>query len=148
MTKQLFNILNACMHRFEATARRVTRKQAPSSCSPSCYWVKAKRGSENKAAKRESGPSTVTFSKSKLIERCGIPGDTTPKLPAARQGFQQGSTRLCLPLLAMGVWVTQFEDLYNTTATSEKITGRFAACHEGFKVPLTSKGSSDESRAE
>ena len=29
MTRQLFDILNACMHRFEATACRVTRQQAP-----------------------------------------------------------------------------------------------------------------------
>ncbi|DBA81248.1 TPA: hypothetical protein ACH3X2_006985 [Trebouxia sp. C0005] len=110
--------------------------------------MKAKHGSENKAGKRESGPSTVTFSKSKLIERCGIPGETTPELPAARQDFQQGSTRLCMPLLAEGVWVNQFEDLHNTTATSDKIRGRFAACHERSTVLLTSQGSSDNPRVD
>jgi len=51
--------------------------------------MKAKHGSENKAANRKSGPSTVTCSKNKLIERWGIPGDTAPGLPAARKDFQQ-----------------------------------------------------------
>ena len=42
--------------------------------------------------------------------------------------------RLCKPLLAMGMWSLQFEDLHNTSATSEKLTGRFAACHDRFVI--------------
>ena len=34
----------------------------------------------------------------------------------------------------MELWVLQFEDLHNTSATSEKLTGRFAACHDRFMV--------------
>ncbi len=50
-------------------------------------------GSKSKAAKHKSGPSTVTCSKSKLIERCGIPGDKLLRLSAARREIQQlGST--------------------------------------------------------
>ena len=77
------------MHGFETTARRVVRQQAVFQCSPSYFGTKAERARENKTAKRKSGPSTVTCSKTKPIERCGIPGDTTPRLPAARHGFQQ-----------------------------------------------------------
>ena len=53
-----------------------------------------------------------------------------------------------MALLARRVWVTQFEDLHNTTATSEKVTGRVAACQERFKSLITSQDSSDNPRAD
>ena len=84
--RQLFSVLNACMHRLEATACGVTRQLL---CSPCYFGMSAKRGSKNKAAKHKTGPSTVTSSKNKLIERCGIPGSSTPRPPAASQDLQQ-----------------------------------------------------------
>jgi len=68
----------------------LSRNTAASSaqCSLSYFGMKAKHRSENKAANRKSGPSTVACSQNK-IERCGISGDTAPGLPAARKDFQQ-----------------------------------------------------------
>ena len=36
------------------------------------------------------------------------------------------------------MWVLQSEDLHNTSATSEKLTGRFAACHDRFVILIDS----------
>jgi len=35
------------------------------------------------------------------------------------------------------------KDLHNPTATSEKLTGRFAACHERFMILIGAQASSD-----
>ncbi len=83
-----------CMHAsLRGSVLSHTTAANSAQCSPRHASIVAKRGSESKAANHKSGPSTVTCSKSKLIERCGIPGDTTLGLSAARREIQQlGST--------------------------------------------------------
>ena len=62
-------------------------------CSPCYFGMSAKRGSKNTATKHKTGPSSVTCSKNKLIERCGIPASSTPRQPAARRDFQPATGR-------------------------------------------------------
>ncbi len=94
----------------------------------------SKRGRDNKSAKLKSGPSTVTCSNHKLIEHCGIPATQLQGCPLLDRTSSNQPTKLCEPLLAMGMWVLQFAHLHNTTAISEKLTGRLAACHERLRI--------------
>jgi len=79
-----------CMHAsLRSSVLSHTTAASSAHCSPRHVSIAAKRRSESKAANHKSGPSTVTCSKSKLVERCGIPGDKLLRLSAARRGHQQ-----------------------------------------------------------